>query len=48
MACMKMLGLAVIASVKGVSPSGEEHPANTILSTKSGGSATAKEAKCPS
>lgn len=45
MAYMKMLGLAIVANAKGVPPTGEKHPVNTTLSTKSGRSATAKEAK---
>lgn len=48
MTYMKMLGLVVLASAKGVSPTGEKHSANTNLDTKSGRSATAGEAKCPS
>jgi hypothetical protein len=48
MAYMKMLSLVVLASAKGVSLAGEKHPANTTLETKSGRSATAGEAKCPS
>jgi hypothetical protein len=47
MTYMKMLGLVVLAGAKGVSPSGEKHPASTTLSAKSGRSATAKEAKRP-
>jgi hypothetical protein len=47
MAYMKMLSLVVLASAKGVSPTGK-HPANTILSPKSGWTATAKGEKCPS
>lgn len=37
MACMKMLGLAVLASAKGASPNGEKQPANTALLPASGG-----------
>jgi hypothetical protein len=44
---MKMLGLAVLASAKGVRPTGDEHPANTTPGAKSERSATAKAAKCP-
>jgi hypothetical protein len=48
MAYMKMLGLVVLASAKGVSPTDEKHSANTILNIKPGWSAMAREAKCPS
>jgi hypothetical protein len=48
MAYMKMVGLAVVASAKGASPSGEKHSAKTTQGVKSGRSATAKEAKCQS
>lgn len=46
MACMKMLGLAVLASAKGVDPPGGKHWATPILCAKSGRSAKAKEEKC--
>jgi hypothetical protein len=46
MACMKMLGLAVLASAKGVDPTSEKHRANTTLCAKPGRSAKAKEEKC--
>jgi hypothetical protein len=46
MACMKMLGLAILASAKGVDPTSEKHRADTPLRVKSGRSAKAKEEKC--
>jgi hypothetical protein len=34
MVCMKMVSLALLARAKGVSPTGEKHPASAALSLR--------------